>query len=275
MNKNNTIEILPMLAKEGKIKDIHGDEYLCQPKLNGIRAMWHPAFQVFLTKNGNIIHSVDHIIKQLKTNSLSHLPLDGEIFTSKISFQKINGLVRQQKTNTDSMILEFHVFDIADTNMACEERVLLLDDLSVSPHVKRVCTDYPRTRKQVDQFYKQYLKQGFEGIILRKKIEPYYPDRTPALLKIKPVKDMEGELIGFAPPKDKYSKNNNTFGSLILKLKTGVVFNCGGLTDKARRELWDSKPIGSSITFKYGAMSDKGKPIFPRYSHIRWDQTIH
>ena len=119
-------------------------------------------------------------------------------------------------------------------------------------------------------FYKEYLAGGYEGIILRKKGETYYPDRTSDLIKIKPVLDMEAELIGFTEAKED-SKNVDTFGSLILRLPGGVVFNCGGINDKARLEFWEKKPLGASVTFKYGAISDTGVPVFPRYSNIRWD----
>ena len=261
----------PMLATKCDITAVTQNNYLCQPKLNGIRAIWDPESKTLLTRNGNTIKSVEHIVDQLKSCNFNNLPLDGEIFTNKVSFQRLNGLVRRQQSSNETLILKFHVFDIAIKEMLCENRVSLLDNLNISSYIKKVTSIEICHKSQIRNLYKQYLNQGFEGIILREKQETYFPGRTRALLKIKPVMDMEAKLIGFAPAKEYDSKNSNTFGSLILQLDNGLVFQCGGLTAHDRTVLWAKKPLGADVTFRYGALSDNGIPVFPRYSNIRWD----
>ncbi|WP_024333093.1 hypothetical protein [Desulfotignum balticum] len=262
----------PMLAATGNIDNINfpADRYLCQPKLNGIRAMWDPEKKGLYTRNGNRIYSVKHIVDQLMAHPCGQYPLDGEIYTGDLSFQKLNGLARRKRSSDDTAALEFHVFDIALDGMTAVKRVKLLNSLPETSHIKRVVTDRPKTETDIRSFYRRYLDQGHEGIILRKKSEKYRPGRSAALVKIKPVQDMEAELVGFADAEDD-SKNRRTFGSLILRLANGVKFRCAGLTDSERYRLWVEKPIGALVTFKYGAVSDDGTPVFPRYSHIRWD----
>jgi DNA ligase 1 len=262
----------PMLAVTSNIDQINlpADQYLCQPKLNGIRAIWDPSTQALYSRNGNRINSVDHIVNQLLDHPYGQYSLDGEIYTGALSFQKLNGLARRKQTTDETAILEYHVFDIAQGDLSSVKRIKLLEQLPETTHIKMVWSDKPMTVNDIHSYYHRYIDQGHEGIILRKKSEKYHQGRSSALIKIKPVQDMEAELIGFADAEDD-SKNSGTFGSLILRMKNGIEFRCGGLTDAERHKLWTVKPIGAMVTFKYGAMSDDGTPVFPRYSHLRWD----
>ncbi len=261
----------PMLAVPADIDGLGDSEYLAQPKLNGIRAIWNPASGELLTRNGNTIKSADHIVDQIKGWNLDGFALDGELYTNRISFQELNGLCRRQSTSEETMILEYHVFDMAVDGVDLEDRMALVNNIGETSHIKKVGFDSPENHDEIRALYKTYLGQGYEGIILRKKGSYYSHGRTSDLLKIKPVLDMEAQLIGFAPAKEDDSKNKDTFGSLILRLSNGVGFYCGGISDTARQELWDKKPLGAMVNFKYGAMSDNGTPVFPRYSYIRWD----
>jgi DNA ligase 1 len=261
----------PMLAKKGNLEKITADRYLAQPKLNGIRAMWHPAEKVFYSRSGNCIQAVDHLISQMADHPYSCYPLDGEIYVHGLSFQKINGLAGRNTSSSDTAILEFHVFDIALGGMVMDARADMLAVMPETSHVKQVETDIILSVEGAKSLYQRYLNAGYEGMILRKKGECYCPDRSDDLLKIKPAPDLEAELIGFAPGAFG-SKNKTTFGSLILRMPSGVVFKCAaGLTDADRKKLWRSKPVGALVTVQYGALSDQGTPVFPRFSHLRWD----
>ncbi len=72
-----------------RAKDIDLDQaarlypnYLYQPKLNGVRAVYYPERHRLVTRNGNEILSCDHILEELRSCRVSH-PLDGELYIHK------------------------------------------------------------------------------------------------------------------------------------------------------------------------------------------------
>jgi DNA ligase 1 len=135
-------------------------------------------------------------------------------------------------------------------------------------NIYRVKTEYIKT-DSVPRFFSSCLADGYEGIILRHPENRYIYDRSQGMLKIKPIYDDEATLAGFNPTE--LDKNSETFGSLRLKLDSGIEFNCAGLTDSDRANLWNENPIGKRITFSYGALSSDGVPVFPRFKNVRWD----
>lgn len=257
-----------MLATNGDVNHIPNGIWYAQPKLNGIRAIFNPDTKILSSRNGHPINSVPHIIEEL---SEIGLPLDGEIYRHDMPFQKINGLTRRKTPSEETARLEFHVFDIAsnDNQKARWSEVWHLKALnSTRLSAYRVKTELIKT-EIVERFFSSCLADGYEGIILRHPMNYYIYERSQGMLKIKPTYEAEAILISFNPTDS--DKNQETFGSLRLRLDSGIEFNCSGLTDSDRSELWQERPIGRRITFKYGALSSDGVPVFPRFKAVRWD----
>lgn len=129
----------------------------------------------------------------------------------------------------------------------------------------------------IDEFERDMLAQGAEGIMLRHTDAKYKCGRSgtknPELQKVKRFVDNEFEIIGWEP---KYTNTNeakinelgrterstakdgmialDTMGSLILRTSKGDTFSCGsGMTDAIREDLWQRREtlIGQLAKVKY------------------------
>ena len=262
-----------------------GPKYLVQPKINGIRATWHPEKHRLYTRNGREITSMPHIVYELKHNSLNFLPLDGEIYSDEVTFQDLNGLVRRggtkfKKENEHMLkrILDakiqscyFYVFDFMDPDIKAKKREKILQKLRESDNIIRVPSFLVKNENEAKEYYNIFLSEGFEGIIFRNTKSLYSGGRSEGnLYKLKPTFDLEAKLVGFEPAEK--GPHKNTFKSLLLQLPNGIYFCCGNLTEIDRYRIWNDNPIGATVNIKFsGDFTKDGRPIFARYNTIRTD----
>jgi len=255
-----------MLAKDVALNHIQGD-IIVQPKLDGIRAIWDSATQQLHTRSGKVITSCDHIIQALYDLKLDCCDLDGEIFTTQLPFETINGLVRKQQPQAETAQLQFHVFDIINDYPA-KERAAWLSLIGPSTIIKPVATFFTN-HKTIKEHYQCFLDSDLEGMILRNPNAQYQGGKTNALYRVKPVFDTEATLVGFEPSTT--AKNSKTFGSLILQMANGKTFKCSGLSDQQRKDFWKKQPLGASITIFFKGYTKNGIPREPRFKTIRTD----
>ncbi len=148
----------------------------------------------------------------------------------------------------------------------------------------------------IDEFERDMLAQGAEGVMLRDAVAKYKCGRSgtknPELQKVKRFVDSEFEIIGWEP---KYTNTNtatvnelgrtarstakdgmvalDTMGSLILRTSKGDTFSCGsGMTDAIREDLWERREtlMGQLAKVKYFDVGNGyNVPRFPIYIGIR------
>lgn len=133
-----------------------------------------------------------------------------------------------------------------------------------------------------------------EGIMIKNPSAYYACERSYALLKYKPWKDAEGEVVGYTWGRetDKGSKLLGLMGALILKIKAGT-FKVSGFTDEERRMSYvhsgesaysygcdhpdeeagshvhnPNFPRGTSVTYKYRELTDAGLPKEARFHRV-------
>lgn len=142
--------------------------------------------------------------------------------------------------------------------------------------------------KMAEKYAEGIINDGGEGIILRKAIGLWVPERSWDILKYKPERDAEGVVTGYYAGKetDKGSKYLGMMGALEVEWQ-GATFKISGFTD-AERELsdWATKwaaenpgsrlpddlgiaswnfKRGDRVTFKYRELSNDGVPKEARY----------
>ena len=92
----------------------------------------------------------------------------------------------------------------------------------------------------------------------------YVTGRSDVLLKLKPWRDAEATVIGHQPGRGRYA---GMLGALRVRTADGVEFMLGsGLSDAERRQ---PPAIGSSITFRYRDLTERGLPRFASYHRPR------
>lgn len=268
-----------------------------QPKLDGLRGRLTNG-ELF-TRNGKKYNNFDDVTEEAKTLIKNFLPqsvsadsftLDGELFTTLIPFEEISGLCRKKtvddKARERLKLIKYHIFDCyspENPTLAFNERSEILSQMFEKARVyekKNNTKSYARLElvptitindnNDVIKRHNQYVKDGYEGIMLRRGSSPYQFKRCNDLLKFKMFKDEEFPICGF-------EEGTGTFkGTVIWKCKNkeGTVFNVtpsGDLGERAQLLKDAKKYIGKPLTVKYQELTNKGIPRFPIGKSIRYD----
>jgi ATP-dependent DNA ligase len=210
----------PMLVKkEGSTRNSTLTEELFQQgitiqrKLNGVRLVAYFDDKVHLySRTGSDYPGFDIVKEELKTllesppsipNSIVYL--DGELYKHNTSLSEISGQARRTDTTTD---LAYYVFDCffptTDNKMPSSFRQNYLKQLFASANLNHVylVESFPvANRKELDEYLQKFLKENYEGIIVRKDNAPYqygfHNYHSDNVIKIKPLFDAEFKIVGF------------------------------------------------------------------------------
>lgn len=262
----------PMLAKTWTRKY---NSFPCavQPKLNGIRALWHN--RALYSRDEiqwspfRLPHIIEHLTKYFPDESF-----DGELYCHGMSLQEINSrvAVKSIKPHPRHYDISYHIFDIPSSD-PFEVRSAILEQLSITPPLVRVPTYTASGPEFLDQCHDYFKSSAYEGSMLRSLSAPYgfadnctnKENRWHCLLKRKDWEDAECEIIGIIQGKDIHNVPQELVGALELRHPNGSFFSAGsGLTDSQRLAYWTEPPLGRSARIRYAWLSDGRKPIQPQ-----------
>jgi DNA ligase-1 len=266
------------------------------PKLDGIRA---------LVQNGII---VSRNMKPIKNNFIREIlsskkleGLDGELIvgspTAEDAFRVSSSGVM---TVDGEPNFRFHVFDKYHPKHKFVDRLDMagetidkfgLEYLTLVPHY------HISDVEELDEFEKQFLDRGYEGMMLRCPDGLYKQGRASAseqtLLKVKRFSDAEAIVVGYEEEKtnthlEKVADINGelnrptgkgsyigkgTLGKLIVQdCTTGVEFGLGsGFNKEDRESLWVNPDalIGRMVKYKFFKVGVKEAPRFPTFLGFR------
>lgn len=232
--------------------------WLMSEKLDGIRGYWDG--ENLYTKNKNLINSPKEF-----TKNFPPFPLDGELWSKRDDFEFIQATVLDENPSYDWNKISFNIFEVPNTQGDFTKRLKKAEDWfehHPNKYVKiipqRVCKDENHLLKELDKI----TKQKGEGLIVKDPMQSYHTGRSPYILKVKKVQDMEGMIIGY-----NYRDDNKTLKSFQIKLQNGIIFNLGGgLKDKQRL---NPPKIGKVVTFKHYGFTKYGKPKFASFLRVR------
>lgn len=257
--------IRPMLAHKFADKQKH-IKYPCfvQPKLDGVRCLAYKENDTvnLMSRTGKEFSHLNHIREALQKIDFNGF-LDGELFTTKMEFSDISGIIRKQKlTENDielSYNIEYHVYDTFDMNnleLPFNERNQIVKSLKLKRNLQYVPTYLCKTEENMLSKYDDFVNKGFEGIMIRNYSGLYkIKFRSNDLIKLKPFLDNEYKIVDFTEGvgRDK--------GCVIwiCENKNGETFRCrpnGSLDD--RKELFNNgiKYIGKMLTIRYQELQD-------------------
>lgn len=264
------------------------------PKLDGIRCLvinGHAVTRKFKPVPNKFIR------KQIE--SVCPDGFDGEIMSGKKNFNQLQSLVMSEEGEPE---FQYCVFDYVkdDIKKGYLERMLDLSEWLgqnkppefISLIMPHVCKNEEHLMKMHDD----YVKDGYEGIMLRTKAGPYKcgrsTEREGYLLKLKKFDDSECEVLGMEQlmhntnkaEKDelghtKRSKKKeglvatDKVGAFLVKdLKTGIEFKVStGMIDDERKAYWKqgSALVGKLIKYKYQGVGTNKRPRFPVFLGFR------
>ena len=274
--------VLPMLAQkfnDAKHKIKFDEGAVVQPKLNGVRCIARideKGEVELLSRKGKPYYNLTNIerdIIKLKTTPLlntSRKYLDGEIYSSEVPFAIIAGACRRQLegniTEDEQEIInmmEYHAFDTFDLDNLDEMFITRYERLyktltdpktngeSKYKYIKLVETEDVNSEKEVIEKTKEYVSEGYEGIMIRNLDGVYGLDKRSAdLQKLKLHMDDEYEVVDIVSG----TGRDEDTAIFVLKTKDNSIFKVRPSGSIAyRRKILHNKPkyIGKMITVKF------------------------
>lgn len=233
-----------------------------------------------IEKSANVPH-----LRDLKHNMAVTI-LDGEITVGSSS--KSNDVTRIMGSNSlraaevQSVGIKavYKVFDILKLrgenlrDLPYAERYEILKSVVAELGSKYVVLPR-RTTENKEQFYKDILAEGGEGVILKDLREPYVEgSRTTAWVKVKRNKTWNVVAMGFTKGKNAFAE---TFGAikfgLYIKGKLVEVGQCSGLPLKLRQEVSANRKayIGKVLEVTGQEMTEGGRIRHPQFKEWRLD----
>jgi len=266
----------PMLAQTyGKVQ--FEFPVYSSPKLDGIRCIINK--NGMYTRSGNRIISAPHIWKVLSDLFLyidSELIFDGELYNHELKddFNKIISLVRKTKPTPDDLNeslqkIKFYCFDIYSSNKNYKERFInkSLDFLpyyhSWNKFIHFLGSDKVDNQEELDNLFFKYLKEGYEGQMIRHGNYPYENKRSKSLLKRKTILEEEFKIYSIESGKGNW---NNIAKKVNIILNSGDIQGAGIKgSQKYLINLLNNKFLyeGGTATVMYQNKTPDGKLRFP------------
>jgi DNA ligase-1 len=247
--------------------DIDPADYWVSEKLDGVRGVWDG--KTLRHRSGNLVHAPKWF-----TDALPAVPLDGEMWIARQSFDKISAIVRKDvPVDEEWRQVQYMIFEMPDapgtTGTTFTDRIALMRtaiNKANVPWLHQVEQFRIADRKALAAKLKEVVKLGAEGLVLHRADAPYVTGRSDVLLKLKPMLDTEARVVGHVPGK---GRNAGKLGALIVETPEGRRFRLGtGFSDADRA---DPPPIGSLVTYRYRDMTSTGLPKFASFLRIRED----
>jgi DNA ligase-1 len=240
--------------------DIDTTDWWMSEKLDGVRAYWDGK-QLF-SRQGNVYHAPDFFIA-----GLPDVPLDGELWLGRKAFQRCVSIVRRQDQSELWKLVRFLVFDLPAASGPFEERLEQLR-VRLAPGRSPFAEIHQHARCRGLDHLRQELARiealGGEGLMLRQPGSRYEAGRSPTLLKVKSFHDAEARVVDHLPGR---GRHQGRLGALGVVLPDGTNFSIGTGFSDAQRE--NPPAIGSTVTFRYQELSDRGVPRFPSFVRVR------
>ena len=309
------IQVRPMLAQTADITKVgvSGRGYsmsfpvMVQRKYDGIRCLAHKKDGRFILESRKgtpfdfpgLCADLEYMFSELPDT----IYLDGELFSNKLSFETISGLVRLTKackshsgkkpptekqaaaikvaeeSHALKELIEFHVYDMFDMDKLdapFNERCVALSSMIPGANnyregnrCKLVDTHIAQKADDIKTMHDRFVNEGFEGLILRDSRGVYQVNkRSKYLQKYKEFMDAEFPIVGF------HEGVGGEAGAVVWECITpeGAKFAVrprGTFEERQRMFQNAAQYIGSELTVIFQEYSADNVPRFPVGKCIR------
>lgn len=261
------------------------DIMLVQPKLDGVRAWvdWVDGEPLLISSQGHTITSAPHInmaLKKLRDVTGLARCYDGEIYSHGLSFEDIiSRAKRTTELHPDFLTLQYHIFDYKDSEMQAYRSMTLqdlekvwegVDDTELHYALNFVPTITAK-RGQIAKYLDRFVRDGYEGIIVRNPLASYVETRPYTILKWKPSKKDWYQITAVEEAISEDGTPLGRVGAFVCTDSHGNTFRCGpglGATHSVASDLWQKREelIGQYAEVYYQNLTTKGVPRFGKFS---------
>jgi DNA ligase 1 len=267
-----------MLAAKAPAAEALRYPLYASPKIDGIRA---------LIVGGRVLSRTLKPIPNEHVQALFGRPeyngLDGELVAgdpwAENCMQATTSSVMRRGGVPD---VTLYVFDYWDIPMSYSYRYSVLCEragsLAANGRVYVLSQHTITSPKQLDEFERECLAGGYEGVMVRDPAAPYKFGRSGKvegyLLKVKRFEDSEAEVIGMQELEHQDGSNGACLGALLVRdCESGVEFSIGtGFTSGQRELYWlEGEALhGRIVTYKhFAAAGVVTAPRFPVFKAFR------
>lgn len=255
MNTLDQAPLCPPMLAERYEEGLHLGPWWAQAKVDGVRctAVATGGAVRLYSRQGKLLRGCEHIAAELVERLPEGELLDGELYSSSLSFPDIVAAVNRG----DCAELHLVAFDSVRPSVPeryrrrwqrLQERVRGCRHVQPVPQLPAMICE----PESVQAALREMLAQGWEGLILRADA-PWSPGRSEDLLKLKPHCD--AEFVVQSRQQD-------------LQLRWVAV--CSAANGKPFRVMVPRNVSeGDCITVRYDGYTTTGLPRFPRFVSVR------
>lgn len=256
------------------------DDAVVEPKIDGVRAIFIFAGDRFccLSRKGNTLNNVSHIAAEL-IDKFDGWVLDGELVADDFS-STVSTLHRSENGDMDARFIVFDAltvdeFDSRTCDRPLDERRKTLERMLPKRLLFTSLLKQKRVRSisDVEAAMKTYVKQGFEGAVMKDLDSFYSFKRGSDWVKVKPFKSGDFKIVSIEEGKGRLK---GTMGKIYVKGPKGKVSGVGtGFDDAERARFWKQrqKLIGKIAEVKYQEIASSGGLRFPSFMRLRGDKS--
>ena len=258
------LPLLPMLAND-YLKQGHRIKYPCysSKKLDGVRclAIRHEDSVQLKSRGGKdytVAHIQDELIQVMEVGDI----WDGELYIHGKYLEEITSAVKKPNENTPN--IKFIVFDIVNDKVFDDR----LEDLNVLKYklagaycVQVLGYFHTESETHMKELHKQFVAEGYEGIMLRNYSGVYESGKRSAdLQKYKTFMDEEMRVVSVEE-----DRNGNAVLCVFDKTANQEFTVCYGDFEERKKQLESTQSyIGKWLTVKFQTRyKDSKLPQFP------------
>lgn len=302
----------PLLAAKINDDNIHKLRYplYVSPKLDGIRMRIDPFMGGISRTNKPIPNaSIQQTIQSIQQLTSALAFLDGELIVGDPTASNVFNVTQSAvMTQTGEPQCKFYVFDLYEQpNMPYQIRyaevlakVNVVNNFCAQLSIPPFCVVVPQNLadgiRHLENWERQYLQQGYEGVMVRSPTALYKEGRSTfnehTLLKLKRFEDAEAIVIGFEQlqrnlnelatddfglaKRSSHKANkvgDHLLGALIVTNVEFGEFRVGsGFDEDTRITIWNNKDeyLNKTVSFKFqriGTLNKPRQPIFKGFRH--------
>lgn len=278
-NTNTNSITFPMLANDYlKHKSKLSFPCFIQPKLDGYRMIYNPLTQNCNSRQGKPFDIIkqSNLYIELKTIDKHFNLLDGELYLHGGIFEDL-GILRKKKISNDDVLkinkIEYHVYDIIDTDKTYKERFNLLKNFfsnNTFGKIKLVETNIVQNEMELKNNHHLFVNNNYEGSIIRNFNGKYKcKARSSDLLKYKDFQDDEFIITDYTFEIDTTDTSQHLI-VWICETANNSMFNVRPKGSKEERQFLYkecktnfNKFKNRKLHVKYFEMTENNIPRFP------------
>ena len=251
MSKRTGIMLCYPLEEKRLLNQIRGCHWtwpvLVQPKLDGERCRAKDGSQLLSSEGNSFNHCVPHLLQKYQEICVRvgfSPELDGELYNHGLTFEEIHSRVSTSRltAHEDASTIKYHVFDLIDQYLSQTQRLQFLTLLKMENPLVLVPTYKANNLDHIKMYLEKFYSNGYEGIIIREQHNKYIRRRSNMILKFKPKKTDEYQIVGVQEELTLENHPKGILGSLLCE-KDGQIFATGSgtLTNEQKKTLWKQK----------------------------------